>query len=87
MKKELKAREPEPGIRGFARIALRRYLSVAPIEKRDEILERFLRIDNSYDARIFIKDARDAIRLHKAEKPDRNEPWKRDRAPDPKVAS
>ena len=86
MKKELKAREPEPGIRGFARIALRRYLSVAPIEKRDDILERFMRIDNSYDARIFIKDARDAIRLHKAEKPDRNEPWKRDRATDAKVA-
>ena len=86
MKKELKAREPEPGIRGFARVALRRYLSVAPIEKRDDILERFMRIDNSYDARIFIKDARDAIRLHKAEKPDRNEPWKRDRATDAKVA-
>lgn len=83
MKKELKAREPEPGVRGFARVALRRYLSVAPIEKRDDILERFMRIDNSYDARIFIKDARDAIRLHKAEKPDRNEPWKR--TPDPKA--
>jgi hypothetical protein len=52
-------------------VALRRYLSVAPINKRDEILERFMQIRNSYEARLFIKDARDAIRLHKSEMPRR----------------
>jgi phospholipase C len=71
MKKELQARKPEAAIRGFARVALRRYLSVAPISKRDEILERFMQIRNSYEARVFIKDARDAIRLHKSEMPRR----------------
>lgn len=76
MRKTLEARAPEPSIRGFARVALRRYLSVAPISKRDEILERFMRIKNSYDARLFIKEARDAIRLHKRETP-RRKPWKR----------
>ena len=77
MKKELQSKPPEPSIRGFARVALRRYLSVAPINKRDDILEQFMRIRNSYEARLFIKDARDAIRLHKKERPDRYEPWKR----------
>lgn len=76
MRKTLEARAPEPSIRGFARVALRRYLSVAPISKRDEILERFMRIKNSYDARLFIKEARDAIRLHKRETW-RTKPWKR----------
>lgn len=76
-KKELQAIAPEPAIRGFARVALKRYLSVAPIPKRDEILERFLAIKDSYAARIFIKDAREAIRLHKAEMPRGNEPWRK----------
>jgi hypothetical protein len=76
-KKELQSKPPEPGIRGFARVALRRYLSVAPINKRDDILERFMQIRNSYDARLFIKDAREAIRLHKAEMPNKYEPWKK----------
>jgi phospholipase C len=72
MEKELRSRAPEASIRGFARVALRRYLSVAPIGKRDEILERFMQIRNSYDTRLFIKEARDAIRLHKREMPGRN---------------
>jgi len=78
MRKMLEARIPEPSLRGFARVALRRYLSVAPIEKRDEILERFMQVKNSYEARLFIKESRDAIRLHKKEKPVRKT-WKRGR--------
>jgi phospholipase C len=78
MKQELRSRKPEPGIRGFARVALRRYLSLASISKRDEILERFMRIRNSYETRVFIKEARDAIRLHKRERPERKT-WKRGR--------
>lgn len=73
--RQLEAREPEPSIRGFARVALRRYLSLAPIGKRDEILERFMRIRNSYQARVFIREARDAIRLHKQEMP-RRDAWR-----------
>ena len=75
MVRQLEAREPEPSIRGFARVALRRYLSLAPIGKRDEILERFMRIRNSYQARVFIREARDAIRLHKQEMP-RRDAWR-----------
>lgn len=78
IERELHSREPEPAIRGFARAALRRYLSVAPISARDQILERFMRIRNSYEARVFIKDARSAIRLHKKERPDRKT-WKHGR--------
>lgn len=73
--RQLEAREPEPSIRGFARVALRRYLSLAPIGKRDAILERFMRIRNSYQARVFIREARDAIRLHKQELP-RRDAWR-----------
>ncbi|HEX5661932.1 MAG TPA: alkaline phosphatase family protein, partial [Xanthomonadaceae bacterium] len=73
--RQLEAREPEPSIRGFARVALRRYLSLAPIGKRDAILERFMRIRNSYQARVFIREARDAIRLHKQEMP-RRDAWR-----------
>lgn len=61
----LEARRPEPSIRGFARVALRRYLSVATISQRDAILERFMAIRSSYEARMFLKEARDAIRVHK----------------------
>jgi phospholipase C len=75
MRKQLESRIPEASIRGFARVALRRYLSVAPISKRDEILERFMEIKSSYEARMFIREARDAIRLHKNERP-LNKPWK-----------
>lgn len=75
VREELESRPPEPAIRGFARVALRRYLSVAPIEKRDEILERFMRIETSYDARLFITEARRAIRVHKLERPYRGT-WK-----------
>ena len=71
MVKRLQAREPEPSVRGFARVALRRYLSVAPIHRRDEILERFMLIRNSYEARLFIREARDAIRMHKRDLPRR----------------
>lgn len=72
----LRARPIEPAVRGFVRIALRRYLSVAPISQRDEIVERFLRIDNSYDARLFIAEARETVRAYKLLNPPRK-PWKR----------
>jgi hypothetical protein len=49
---------------------------VAPIEKRDEIVARFLRLDNSYDARLFIKEATDVIKAHKLLNPPRKR-WKR----------
>jgi hypothetical protein len=75
-RKELKARPIEPAVRGFVRVALRRYLSVAPIAERDTIVERFLKLDNSYDARLFIKEAADVIKAHKLLHPPRK-PWKR----------
>lgn len=76
MRRMLEEREPEPGIRGFARVALRRYLSVAPIEQRDEILARFMASRNSYETRLFIKEARDAIRIYKRNQP-QSKPWRR----------
>jgi hypothetical protein len=75
MRKMLEARAPEPALRGFVRVALRRYLSIAPISQRDEIRERFLRIRTSYEARLFLKEARDAVRRDKIERPQRK-PWK-----------
>jgi hypothetical protein len=71
----LEDRRPEPRIRGFARIALRRYLTIAPISQRDAILERFMSIRNSYEARQFIMEARGAIRVHKREM-FMSKPWK-----------
>jgi hypothetical protein len=76
LRKEYKARRPEPIIRSFLQVALRRYLSVAPISKRDEIVERFLRLDNSYDARLFIREATEMVKAHKLLHPQRK-PWKR----------
>ncbi|QSR85768.1 phosphoesterase [Methylacidimicrobium sp. B4] len=69
LRRRLESRPPEPSIRGFARVALRRYLRIAPISQREEILERFLRIKTSYEARLFLKEAREAIRLHKQAQP------------------
>jgi phospholipase C len=80
-RKELQARPIEPAIRGFVQVALRRYLSVAPIAKRDEIVERFLRLDNSYDARLFIKEATDVIRAYKLLHEPRK-PWKHGQRPE-----
>lgn len=74
MREELERRPPEPAIRGFARVALRRYLSLAPIGKRDEILARFMAIRTSYEARLFIREARDSIRIHERERPRRGQP-------------
>jgi hypothetical protein len=75
-RKEYKSRPIEPVVQSFMQIALRRYLSVAPIEKRDEIVERFLQLDNSYDARLFIKEATDVIKAYKLLSPPRKA-WKR----------
>ena len=75
MREQLKARKPEPAIRGFLQVALRRYLSVAPTTKRQEILARFLSIESSYDARQFIEEAKEAVRAHKLLHP-RRKPWK-----------
>jgi phospholipase C len=74
MRKMLESRKPEPAITGFARVALQRYLSVAPISQRDEIRARFERIRTSYDARLFIKEAKDVVKLHKRNQPV-NKPW------------
>ncbi len=75
MRKQLKARKPEPSIRGFLQVALRRYLSIAPAARRQEILARFLAIESSYDARLFIQEAKEAVRAHKLLHP-RRKPWK-----------
>ena len=75
VRRELQARKPEPAIRGFMQVALNRYLSVAPVEKRDEILARFMRIDNRYDARLFIRESRQAVTAHKLVNPQRKD-WK-----------
>jgi hypothetical protein len=75
MREQLKARRPEPAIRGFLQVALRRYLSVAPTAKRREILQRLLSIESSYDARRFIEEAKEAVRAHKLLHP-RRKPWK-----------
>ena len=55
---------------------LPRYL----LGQRDEIVERFLKLDNSYAARLFIREARDAIRAYKLLHPPRK-PWIRRRTP------
>jgi len=75
IRKEYKGRDVEPNVQSFMQVALRRYLSLVPTVQRDEIIERFLRIDNSYDARYFIKEASDYIKAYKLINSPRK-PWK-----------
>jgi phospholipase C len=86
IRKEFESRKPEPGVAGFARIALQRYLSVVPISQRDAVIARFENIKTSYEARLFIKEARDVVALHKINEP-QNKPWKQSRGGEPPAAS
>lgn len=63
--KEYKSRAIEPSVQSFMQVALRRYLSLAPVSRRDEIVERFLALDNSFDARMFIREATDFVKAYK----------------------
>lgn len=65
LRKEYMGKPVEPNVRSFMQVALRRYISLVDVIHRDEILERFLRIDNSYDARMFINEAKNYIRAYK----------------------
>ena len=66
----------EPKLRGFLHVALMRHLSVAPISERDRIVEKFLKVRTTNQAKAYIAEATEIVRAHKLLHPIKK-PWRR----------